>query len=128
MSAEKTPTTKANQLPERIKFDYIKSNFFRVVYADGAVGGLTPKLGIRMAFYNERNAIPRQTTHTINAEGALSPEIREERIARDAIVREVEVDVVMDLKAAVSLVQWLQDKIADAKGILETTGPREKKS
>ena len=41
-----------------LKADYIKSNLFRVVVADGAFGGLTPRGNIHIDFWSERRAIP----------------------------------------------------------------------
>jgi hypothetical protein len=105
-----------------IKFDYIKSNYFRVLHIDGAWGGVTPKLMIRMAVFNERSAIPKEVVQQVNAEGNLGDEIIEKRIARDAIVREVEADLVMDLPTAKSLMYWLQDKIDAVESILKEKG------
>ena len=101
----------ATETPPRLRFDLIKSNFFRVIHSDGAWGGITPQGKIHMAFYNERPAIPKQVTHEVTAEGNLGAEIADERIARDAIVREVEVEVIMDLETAKRLREWLDDKI-----------------
>src|SRR5438132_987555 len=30
--------------PDRVRFDYLKSGLFRIIHADGVVGGLTPRL------------------------------------------------------------------------------------
>ena len=119
MSHAETPSDEGKQLPDRIKFDYIKSNLFRVVHAEGVIGGITPRPAIHMAFYNERNAIPRQTVFPVNEDGTLGPEITEERVVRDAIVREVEVDVVMDLNTAASFLKWLQEKLEIAEKMIK---------
>jgi len=97
--------------PDRVKFDYIKSNFFRVVHADGVFGGLTPRLDIHMDLWSERFAIPKETVHQLKPDGTLGEELREERVVQDAIVREVEVGVVIDVGLAKSMIDWLQDKI-----------------
>lgn len=44
----------------QIRFNYIKSAQFRVIHADGAIGGVTPNGFIHMALFNERAAIPRE--------------------------------------------------------------------
>ena len=114
------------KVPDRIKFDYIKSNLFRVIHADGAVGGISPKATIHFAFYSERSPIPKQTVFPVNEDGTLGQEIKDERVVRDAIVREVEVDVVMDLNTANSFLKWLEEKIKLAKKIYESVEQTEK--
>lgn len=108
MSEDKTDNLKDEK---KIKFDYIKSNFFRVIHADGVWGGIGPGLNdIKMVFFNERPAIPQQVTHEIK-NGILGEEIKEERVSRNSIIREVEVDIVMNIHVAKSLKKWLEDKI-----------------
>jgi hypothetical protein len=97
--------------PASVKFDFIKSNFFRVVYANGAYGGLSPYGEIRMAIYNDRAPIPKRTKQLVTTEGKLGDEVIESRVQRDAIVREVEVDIVMTLDTARAMRSWLDDKI-----------------
>jgi len=109
-----------------VKYDYIKSNYFRVIHVDGAWGGLTPRLGIRMVIFNERGAIPTQTVQAVSSDGTIGEEIFEKRTSRDAIVREVEADLVMDLATANVLVTWLQDKINQLQTVIkEQTAKKE---
>lgn len=97
----------------RVAFDYIKNNNFRIIQADGAIGGLTPSGKIHFALYSERPPIPRRLVHKINDDGSLGPIIREETVSRDAVIREMEVDVFLDVAVARSLHQWLSDKIGE---------------
>lgn len=103
----------ANDDAKEIRFDYIKSNGFRVVHVDGAIGGLTPQGTIHLAFWNQRFAIPQQTTHAVRPDGVLGEERREERVERRAIIREVEVSVLLDLAVARSLREWLDLRIKE---------------
>jgi hypothetical protein len=102
--------TAQQQLPTEMEFDLIKSNFFRVVKCDGAFGGLAPNGSIHMGVYSERNPFPRKVVHSIE-QGHLGPEILERRETRKAIVRELEVDVVLDIAGAMVLRQWLDSRI-----------------
>src|SRR5262245_55399559 len=102
--------SKTPKLPKEVEFDFIKSNFFRVIRADGAFGGLAPNGVLHMALYSERHPIPTKTVHKIDA-GKLGPELRERRQTRKAIVREVEIDVAMDIQQAIVLRNWLDEKI-----------------
>jgi hypothetical protein len=108
MPAAKLP--KAKKTSKEVEFDFIKSNFFRVIHADGAIGGLTTTGLIHMALYNERRAIPTKVVHRIE-DGAIGAEILARRESRRAVVREVEIDVIFGIEQAVALHNWLGDKI-----------------
>jgi|Deesub1362A_J573_1020465.scaffolds.fasta_scaffold00324_38 hypothetical protein len=97
---------------KKVRFDYIKSNYFRVVHVDGVFGGNAPRRGyIHVAVWNERWPIPRQCLYSLEENGKLGKEIEQERVMRDAIVREVEVDLIMSIETAKSLRDWLSEKI-----------------
>ena len=99
---------KANQ---KIKFDYLKTAQFRNFHVDGAVGGLAPNGNIQMAIYSERPPIPQQTTQIVNEKGFLAEEILKERKTRDAVIRDLEANLIIDVNTAAQIVKWLQDKI-----------------
>lgn len=106
-------------IPDRLEFHIIKSNYFRVIYSEGAWGGISPRGKIHIAFFNERNAIPQKTSIPVKQSGprGLQPSGEEEVLeGRKGIVREVETEVVMDLQAAIDLHTWLGQKIAELKG------------
>jgi hypothetical protein len=93
-----------------VKFDFIKSNFFRVIRADGAFGGIAPNGAIHMGIYSERSPLPKRVVHKLN-DNMLGAEITSRRETRDAFVREMEVDIVLELAQAIALRTWLDDKI-----------------
>jgi hypothetical protein len=121
-----TSTQKA--VPGTVAFDYIKSNQFRVVHADGVWGGVTNQANVQIAFFSERQAIPRRIVHRVEEDGTLGPEIEEERVTRGGFVREVEVDVVMNLDTAIALRDWLTEKIGFAQEVLSIPAPEETKT
>lgn len=98
-------------MPTVVPFHYIKSNFFRVLHADGAVGNITPSGLIFMGFYSERSAIPQMMVHDITESGQVGSEHPDERVGKKGIVREVEVGATMSVETATSIVAWLQEKI-----------------
>lgn len=108
---------KKSKSPTEIEFDFIKSNYFRVVRADGVFGGLAPNSSIHMGVYSERQPIPQKMIHSLE-NGQLGPELRNRRVGRKAIVREVEVDVVLDIAQAMVLRTWLDDKIDQYKKLV----------
>ena len=115
MASGKSTRRKTNRRKE-IEFDYIKSNFFRVIHVDGAVGGLAPSGNIHLALYSERRAIPTKTIHPIEGD-TLGPEILEKREERKGLVREVEVDVVLSVDQARALRTWLTNKIESLESL-----------
>lgn len=93
-----------------LQFHAIKSNYFRVIYAEGAVGGISPRGMIQMAIFNERAAIPKLTVHEALATGGgLVPgkEISEKRDGKSGIVRELEAEIIMSLQSAKAFHSWL---------------------
>lgn len=104
-------------LPSSVTQNYIKSQFFRVVHADGAVGGFTPRGGIFMSLFSERAPLPDVTVQAVE-NGQLGQEIIEQRKGSEGIIRELEVGVLMDVNMAESLVAWLQERIKVAKEII----------
>lgn len=88
---------------------YVKSNNFRVVFAEGAYGGISPRGRISFAFYNERQALPRSSELRILPDGSAS-ETTTEQVSD--IVRELEVEMVMDLAEAEEFSKWLAEKVA----------------
>ena len=100
---------------ERIYFDYIKSNYFRTVYVNGIFGGLSPQGDvINMSVYTERWPLPKQVVHKLE-NSLCKDEIREERITRNAIVREIDVNLVITIEQAISMKEWLEEKISEHK-------------
>ena len=98
-----------NGSPGLFEFHYVKSNNFRVVFSDGVWGGTTPRGYITMSFFSERAPIPKKLIHKITPDGKLGEESTQESL--HGIIREVDVEVLMDLDMAKSFRQWLDEKI-----------------
>src|SRR3954447_13701005 len=97
--------------PETVNFFYIKSAQFRVVHADGVIGGITPRGQIHLAFYSERGAIPQVQTHNVSPEGTVSEPIASE--GKSGIVREIDFDAIMTKRAAIDFRDWLTRQISE---------------
>ena len=107
----------ADDVGSVVQLDYIKSNHFRVVYADGAIGSVSPNGMIQMALFSERDAIPRSVQHEVTEEGMLGAELNSVR--RPGYVREVDVNVVMTPDTAKELMDWLSERIRELTDIEE---------
>ena len=99
-----------DQLPSSVVLNYIKSNYFRVIHADGAIGGFTPRAQLFVSLFSERAPLPDVTVQAVE-NGQLGKEIVEQRKGSEGIIRELEVGIVMDLHVAKSLVAWLKERI-----------------
>jgi hypothetical protein len=94
-----------NLPPSAVKFHYIKGNFFRVIHADGAIGGITSGRGIFLSIFSERGAIPQVVEQAINPDGSLGSEISRE--GKEGLVREIEVGVMLNERTAKDIAEWL---------------------
>lgn len=89
---------------------FTKSPAYRVVHADGAWGGLTGALGMHLGFYSEFREPPDSITY-----GAQGTKLEERgRSGREAVVRQIEVEVIFNLQTAQALRGWLDEKLRDA--------------
>ena len=79
-----------------------------------------------MSFYSERAPIPRKVSHEWQPPEPNSPDrILGQEIGRDTkfgLVREVEVEVMVDLEMAKSLLGWLGGKVRTLEGRDKTKG------
>jgi hypothetical protein len=113
MTGTKAPGVDAES--GEIRFDYIKSNLFRVIHVDGVFGGISPTQKIHLSVWNERWPIPKQLSYKLSPEGKRGEEINEARVSRDAVIREVECHLIMDIHVAKRIAAWLGNKIALAE-------------
>jgi hypothetical protein len=109
-SKKNAPTSKIHE----INFDYIKSNHFRVIHVDGVHGGVSPKGLIQIAFFSERLPIPQSEIYELN-QGSLGKRTSVEE--RKAMIREVEVETLIDLQLAKVIVKWIEEKIVQAESL-----------
>lgn len=118
--AVSTNDTKKSGDPKKsmtISFDYIKSNQFRVVHVDGVHGGVSPNgRSLQMSIFSERSPIPKREEYKLDA-GRLGERIAKEE--RDAIIREVEVELLVSMDVAKRIVKWMEEKIKQLESIQE---------
>lgn len=106
--------TPAKETPSELPLHYIKSNFHRVIHADGIYGGGTPTLGnIVMHLFSHRIPWPEKAFND-----AFGREIVEKRISKPGIENEIEVSVIMDLNTARLMRQWLDSTIRNSEAQL----------
>ena len=84
-----------------------------MIRADGAIGGISPRLELFVTFYNERFPIPKVLVYEATPEGAPGEEVSSERESKAGIIREAEIGVTMDIATAKSFASWLNEKITE---------------
>lgn len=126
MTDEAWQDPKALPSTDEVAFDYIKSNDFKAVWADGAIGSITPHGIIHFALYAERLALPRRQVFKIedgeDGSGVLGREVLEKQISRRSIVREMTCDVFLSPETAEGLARWLLELVS---GIKENAGEKQ---
>jgi hypothetical protein len=111
-------------LPETVNFDYLKSNQFRVVHADGAFFALTGQGGVTISFFAERQPIPRRVVHKVNRDGSIGEEVMDQRVVRDAMVRDTEVAVTMNAETAKQVKEKLEEILKKLEEIRAKEGKK----
>jgi hypothetical protein len=114
-------------LPEEINFDYIKSGQFRVVHADGAFFALTTQGGLTISFFSERQPIPRRVTHKLNTDGTLGDEIVDQRVVRDAVIRDTEFAVTMTMDTAKRIKDKLEEMLKRVEEVAQQQAKQARK-
>lgn len=104
---------KQEKIPEEIEVHYLKTSNYRTYHVDGAFGGLTPSGMLYMELFVQRAPTPKKIIYKLSEDGSLGDELGRE--GKIGIIREVESGLVMDVRAAESLVEWLSRKIEEAK-------------
>ena len=93
--------------PTSVGVHYIRSRHYRTINADGAQFGITPRGAIQFALFTDQAALPEYALHEITPEGKLGKPI--DQVKKEGIVREVAVNVIMDINTATAFLNVLQD-------------------
>jgi hypothetical protein len=104
-----------------IQIHYQKANFYRVIHADGALGGITPTRNIFVSLYNQRTPLPKMIEQRFSSDGTLGDEIRRE--GKTGLFREMEIGIVLTPAVAREIAKFLneQAKLLDESTPSETT-------
>ena len=103
MADEKTSDS---ERPTQIGIHYQRSRHYRTIHADGAQIGVTPRGQIQFTLFSDQKAMPEFVLHQITPDGLLGNLV--EQVVKEGVVREVEVNVIMDVSATASFVNVLQ--------------------
>ncbi|WJH40200.1 hypothetical protein N7E02_26885 [Aliirhizobium terrae] len=108
---------------DHVSIHYVKSSYFRVIYADGFFGGPTPSGNLRLAPYSDRQKMPGVTRLPVDERGnATGPEVSDDD--KFAVDRSVECDLIMDFNATVNLFLWLESRVREL-GVIQGLSPEQ---
>jgi hypothetical protein len=101
----------------QLTFHFVKSSGFRVIHATGVWYGGDPQQNLRLTFYNERNPLPDKIVVNLSEQGFIVNEDESKREIKDGFVREMEVDIVLSLAAAVDFYKSFGENLKAIKAI-----------
>ena len=101
--------------PTQLGIYYQRSRHYRTIHADGAQFGVTPRGQIQFTLFNDQKPMPEFVLHEITPEGNLGKAV--DQSVKEGALREVEVNVIMDLEAATSFLDVLQNTLKQIKEI-----------
>lgn len=98
---------------DSMEFHYQKTPQYRVYHSDGCIGGPTPRGQFSLSFFSERPPIPKVGKRTIisssDSQATMGPE--EPCDVLSGVVRQVELTVMMDLRAAQEFYQFFGEQL-----------------
>ena len=103
MADEKTSDS---EQPKEIGVYYQRSRHYRTIHVDGAQIGITPRGQIQFTLFSDQKPMPEYVLHEITPEGNLGGS--REEVVKQGFIREVEVNVIMDVSATTQFVNVMQ--------------------
>jgi hypothetical protein len=101
-------TDKQKEANAKIEFKYVFPDDYNPSYANGAVGGITPKGELIINYYVERPPLPYSVTHALDANGTIGEQLEKDpNKGFHVMVRVVTSGVILNHTAAREIHEWL---------------------
>lgn len=100
-----------NDGKQQIKIKYVIPDNMHDCYVNGAYGGISQRGEIHIHFYSERVPIPKSVTYTIDEQNKTLVQNGEAYDFGGDVLRLIQSSIVMDINTAISIRDWLDDKI-----------------
>lgn len=96
---------------KKIVFRYEKKADYKVIYANGIHGGISPRGEFKFDLFTEYSKFPDEVIHSKVPDG-IGPEI--DRNPKNLpIIREAQVGIIMSVESAKSIARWIMQHIND---------------
>jgi hypothetical protein len=105
------PKSAATAPGVQMPIHFVKSSQFRVVHASGVWYSGDAQQNLHMTFFNERFPIPKKLVFNLNGQGVIISEDMAQRESKEGIVREMEIDVIFSLPAALEFYKTLGENL-----------------
>ncbi len=102
-----------------VRIEFERSPAYRLVAADGAWGGPTPRGHILVNFFVDVPTSPLSVTHGLSEDGQLGPELDRSPVAQEGtprVSREFEVGVLLSPDDAEGVARWLLEQVELLRG------------
>lgn len=99
----------------KIGIHYQRSRHYRTINADGAQFGITPRGNLQFTLFTDQAPLPEYVLHDVTPEGKLGDPVEE--VKKEGIVREVAVNVIMDINTATAFMEVFQQILEKAQRI-----------
>lgn len=110
MAKRKTVKKEKTVSSKELTFNYVKTPSYRTYHVDGIYGGLTPNGNVYCELFIDRNVTPQTVVHELDENGKLSG-VPKKKTGKTGYIREIECGIIMDIEAALTMKEWLGDKI-----------------
>lgn len=101
--------------PEQVGIYYQKARHYRTVHADGVWVGLSPTAKVQFSLYSELRPLPEFVLHQLTKEGRVGEQL--EQVVKEGVIRETEINVVMDVPLTIQFIALLQQVISQVQMI-----------
>jgi hypothetical protein len=101
--------------PKAVVIRYHRARHYRTIHADGAWAGITPQLEIQFALFTDLRPMPDYVMHNITEDSGLGEEI--DRKVPQGLIREAEVNIVMNVLTVEQLIDLLQRMVDQVKAL-----------
>ena len=102
-----------------VSIEFERSSNYKIIPADGAWGGPTPRGHILVDFFVDVPATPLSVTHSLGDDGQLGPEVDRSPAPqgnRPRVSREFEIGVLLSPDDAEGVARWLLDQVELLRG------------
>jgi hypothetical protein len=109
---------------KKVKFKFNKTPEYRILFANGAYGGVTPRGNFLLHFFNEYSPVPTSEVIVLGDKGEVkqAQAIREQgesEFGKPVYVRDLVVGISMPADQAVSVANFILERVKMAKDRIE---------
>lgn len=106
--------SKKKEKQQEVRFVFKEADDFKLVHINGVWGGVSPRGELVCNFFFEHTQVPEEEIRFVDEEGALT-EKSKRKPSKPIVVRELRVGISMAKEQAVSVANWMLEKVKEFK-------------